>query len=124
MRGCDACGKEAGGVRRNGKQDIRAADGGEEGRGRRGAVGRCVPGWGDGGAAFWWQRSGDAGAGGGGRRDEAARRCDGPTERGEACCVRLSVFSVFSCVCRVVWLCLHARVLSVPATINVAPNPG
>ena len=59
--------------------------------------------------------------GDGGRCDEAARRYDGPTERGEACCVRLSVFS---CVCRVVWLCLHVCVLSVPATINVAPNPG
>ena len=57
----------------------------------------------------------------GGRSDEAVRRRDGPTERGEACCVRLSVFS---CVCRVVWLCLHVCVLSVPATINVAPHPG
>ena len=47
--------------------------------------------------------------------------CDGPTERGEACCVCLSASS---CVCRVVWLCLQVCVLLVPATRNVAPNPG
>ena len=61
-----------------------------------------------------------AGVPGGGRHDEATRRRDGSTERSGVCCVRLSVFS---CVCRVVCFLTH-RVLSVPATRNVAPNPG